>query len=349
MTNNIDFVDVSGVGNSGKGALVDLLRELDNFYVPEYWFEFDMLRVPGGLLDFRHSLVKDWSPIRSNAAYYQFIDVIEKMGLDPKFWDLMGLINSTGQRYDRRFNGKFRSTSRQFADKFKVGSYKTEWAYDGLRENGFKRLAKRFMRRLGLRQHLFDEVVLMNGDDFDRRAKRYIEDLYRLFISPTCDHVVFNNGFEPFNPEPGLSMLDAYQIVIYRDPRDIYVSGLNMHNIAEEDKHFLAFDNDGLSKSFLATDDLDAFVKRYKLYREQLFSGSNNKILHLSFEELILNYATQTKKIFAFLDIDSERHQRANTKFIPSESKKNIGIWKNYSRKNEINFIESHLNEYLFK
>ena len=347
MVNNMNFVDVSGVGNSGKGALTDLLRELDDFYVPEYWFEFDILRVPGGLLDFRHCLLEDWSPIRSHAAYYEFIAVIEKMGLDPNPWDMLGLINSTGQRYDRRFDGQFRCLSRQFADQFRVGSYQTEWPYDGLRENGIKRLAKRLIRRLGVRRSLFNDVLLLNGYDFDNRAKVYLENLYRLFISPTCDHVVFNNGFEPFNPEPGLRMLGARQIAVTRDPRDIYVSGLSSHNINDGDKHLLAFDNDGLSKSFLATDDLDAFVRRYRLYQEQLFSGINNHVLHVTFEELILDYDSQIKRIFAFLDIDSARHQRANTKFIPSESINNIGLWKNYGRKDEIRFIESQLSEYL--
>ena len=347
MTNNIDFVDVSGVGNAGKGALTDLLRELDYFYVPEYWFEFDMLRVPGGLLDFRHCLLEDWSPIRSHAAYYEFIAVIEKMGLDPKFWDLMGLINSTGQRYDGRFNGQFRELSYEFANHFRVGSYQAEWGSAGLRENGFAQLIRRIARRLGFRKSMLNEVVLMDGRDFDKIAKSYLEDLYRLFIPPTCDHVVFNNGFEPFNPEPGLSMLGARQIAVTRDPRDIYVSGLNNHNVDDKDKSLLAFDNDGLSKAFLATDDLDLYVLRYRLYQEKLFNGSRKDVLHVKFEELILDSQTQIKLILEFLDIDPTRHVRPNSFFIPTESKKNIGLWRDYSRKDEIRFIESKLAQYL--
>lgn len=349
MVSKINFVDVSGLGNAGKSAITDLLREIDGFYVPEYWFEFDILRVPRGLLDLRHCLLEDWSPIRSNAAYYEFIDVTEKMGLDPNPWNILGLINSTGQRYDRRFDGQFRSLSRQFADQLKVGSYKAEWSYDGLRENGIKRLLKRLMRRLGFRRSLFNDVILLNGNGFDKKAKAYLDNLYRLIIPPSCDHVVFNNGFEPFNPEPGLEMLGARQIAVIRDPRDIFVSGLNIYNISDEDKHLLAFDNNGLSKSFLATDDLDAFVTRYRLYQEKLYSGINSHVLHVTYEKLILDYDAQIKKIFDFLDIDPARHQRANTKFIPSESIKNIGLWKHYGRKDEIRFIESHLNEYLFK
>ena len=56
----MNFIDVAGTGNSGKGAFVDLLREFDDFFVPEWFFEFDLIRIPGGLLDFRHCLVEIW-------------------------------------------------------------------------------------------------------------------------------------------------------------------------------------------------------------------------------------------------------------------------------------------------
>jgi hypothetical protein len=323
------------------------LRELDGFYVPEYWFEFDMMRVPGGLLDFRHCLLEDWSPIRSNAAYHDFLDVTDKMGRDPALLNILGLIRASGQRYDKRFNGQFRTLSHQFANHFRVGSYKAEWGYDGLRENGVVRWTKHIARRLGFRKGMLNDVSLMDGRNFDKIAKSYLENLYRTFISPTCDHVVFNNGFEPFNPEPGLNMLGGRQIVVTRDPRDVYVSGLNSHNVNDEDKSLLAFDNDGLSKAFLATDDLDVFVQRYRLYQEQVFSGFCSDVLHVKFEQLILEHKSQTKKILDFLNIDAERHKRANTKFVPAQSAKNVGLWRDFGRTDEIRFIESKLSEFL--
>lgn len=343
----MNFIDISGVGNAGKSAVVDLLRELDNFYVPEYWFEFDMMRVPGGLLDFRHCLLEDWSPIRSHAAYHEFLDVTSKMGRDPAPWDIPGLIKSTSQRYDRRFNGQFRALSCQFANHFRVGSYKAEWPYDGLREDGIVRLMKKIVRRLGFRNSMFNDVVLMDGHDFDEVARAYIENVYRSFVAPTCDYVAFNNAFEPFNPVPGIDMLRARQIIVTRDPRDIYVSGLNSHNVSRKDQPLLAFDNDGLSKAFLATDDLDTFVLRYRLYHEQLYSGDRKDVLHVKFEELILDHEAHIKLILEFLDIDPARHVRPNSCFIPAESSKNVGLWRDYTRQDEIRFIESQLSEYL--
>ena len=39
------YIDVSGVGNSGKSAVVDLLREVDEIYVPDFQFEFDLIPI----------------------------------------------------------------------------------------------------------------------------------------------------------------------------------------------------------------------------------------------------------------------------------------------------------------
>jgi len=343
----MNFIDISGVGNAGKSAVADLLKEVDNFYVPEYGFEFDFMRVSGGLLDFRHCLLEDWSPVRSHAAYHEFIDVINKMGLDPAPWDIVGLINSSSQRYDGKFKGQFRPLSTEFANHFIKGSFKAEWPYDGLREHGFTRLAKRIFRRLGFKERMLNDVFLIDGHDFDEKARCYIESLYRSFVPPTCDHIVFNNAFEPFNPAPGLDMLNARQIIVTRDPRDVFVSGLNHYNISDADRPLMASDNNGLRKSFLATDNIDTFILRYRLYNEQLYAGPRKDVLHVRFEDLILHPEAHIKLILEFLGVNQASHTRPNSCFIPADSAKNIGIWRKYTKQDEIRYIESKLSKYI--
>lgn len=346
--NKIEFIDVSGVGNSGKSAMVDLLREVEGIYSPEYWFEFDLLRVPDGIIDLRNHLVSDWSPIRSHAAIHAFRNVVRKMGRDPTWWDLPGLLDSTSQRYERRFNRRFIELSETFVKSFIIGSYRAEWPYDSLRENDMLRFVRKILGRLGLRKHLAREVLLVQGADFDARASAYLQALYREFVPANVDRVVLNNGFEPFNPLPGLDMLaGSQQIVITRDPRDIYVSGLNFHNVKGSDSRLLAFDNDGMNKSFLATDDLEVFVRRYRLYHENLYRGSDARVLQIRFEDLIRDHQTVVPRVFEFLGVPMSRHVRRGTVFVPERSAKNIGIWKQYSRKDEMQYFEDQLPEYL--
>jgi hypothetical protein len=343
----IRFIDVSGVGNSGKSAVVDLLREIDGLFVPEYWFEFDFIRVPGGLLDLRHRLLEDWSPVRSHDAYHEFVDIVNKMGRDPTGWDILGLVLSTSQRYDGRFNGQFRTLALRFADSFRLGSYKAEWPYDGLREQALFRFGKKVLRRLGLRKHLVSDVLLLDGKDFDVRARGLMRDLYRLIVPLGCDGVVLNNGVEPFNPGPGLEMLGARQLVVTRDPRDVYVSGLNFHNVSNQDATLLAFDNDGMNKSFLATDDLALFVKRYRLYREKVSREWRPDVLHVPFERLVKSPDEWVGRILGFLDIESARRTRPSQFFQPARSAENVGIWSKYSKTDEIRFIETELADFL--
>lgn len=346
--NTIRFIDVCGVGNAGKAAVVDLLGEIDNVYAPEYWFEFDLIRVPDGLIDLRRHLVDDWSPIRSHAAVHMFINVVHKMGADPAWWDLPGLFKTTSQRYDGRFNKRFIELSEEFVRSFVIGNYRAEWPYDSLRESSTSRFTRKVLRRLGFRKRLAREVLLVDGEAFDARAYSYLSRLYQGIISPGTDRVVLNNGFEPFNPSPCLDMLPgSRQIALTRDPRDIYVSGLNRHNVSAADTPLIAFDNDGMNKSFLATDDLDMFVKRYRVYREKLYQGEDSRILHLRFEDLVLNYKSAVDRILAFLGIDVARHTRRQSRFQPEKSAQNIGIWRQYSGADAIRYIERQLPEYL--
>ena len=82
------FIDVSGIGNSGKSAVVDFLREIEDIHVPNFQFEFDLIRTKDGLLDLRNSVNNDWSPVRSGIAYKLFTKKVMRMGIDPKPYNI---------------------------------------------------------------------------------------------------------------------------------------------------------------------------------------------------------------------------------------------------------------------
>jgi hypothetical protein len=342
------FIDVSGVGHSGKSALVDLLREFDGLWVPEYWFEFDLLRIPGGVFDLQHCLCADWSPVRSHAAIGAFHRVVEQMGVDPRWWDLPGLLCATSQRYDSRFRGRFRELSHRYADAFIVGRYRAEWPYDSLRDADGLRFLRKIAARLGFRGQLLRQVLLADGRDFAARTTAYLDELYRQVVPGDVHTAVLNNGFEPFNPLPGLDLLaGSRQLVVTRDPRDVYVSGQTAGKAAAGDRGLQAFDNDGFNKSFLATDDIKLFVTRYRLYHEKLYRGSDPRVLQLGFERLTGDYEASLRRVVQFLGLDPARHARARQHFDPEKSGRNVGLWKKYSAQDEVRYIERELREYL--
>ena len=74
------FLDLSGYVLTGKSALTQVIREFEGFSVPDVEFEFGLFRMKDGLFDLEHSLVNDWSPLRSDAAIRRFIRLVKIVG-----------------------------------------------------------------------------------------------------------------------------------------------------------------------------------------------------------------------------------------------------------------------------
>lgn len=350
MDNNkqLNFIDVSGVGNSGKTAVTQILSEVRNIWVPHHFFEFDLLRIPGGLIDLKRSITDDWSPIRSHYAYNSFMRLIYKMGEDPKPYDILGHFKSGSTHYNRVFNGSFIKHSEQFLSSFLVGSYLAEWPYDRYTYGNFRNFSTKILYKLGMRKQLREKVLIVSGDNFNDLATDYLNNLYKELVPEDTNSVVLNNGFEPFNPKPFLDTIyNSKQITVQRDPRDIYVTGMNDHNKRQKGNSLKAFDNDGLNKSFLASDSLELFVNRVKVHMENLPSYSDKRILRLQFEDLVNDYEDSISKIFSFLDIDPTEHIEPRKYFDPDNT--SMGSWKEYSNKKDIEFIEDNLSQYLYR
>lgn len=78
------IVDLSGFMFSGKSAASDILREFSGVFVPNYLVEFDLLRMPGGLIDLKNA-VMDWSPVRTYGAVCRFSDLVDSFAILPAF------------------------------------------------------------------------------------------------------------------------------------------------------------------------------------------------------------------------------------------------------------------------
>jgi hypothetical protein len=188
----------------------------------------------------------------------------------------------------------------------------------------------------------------VDGAGFDDGVRSRMREIFTAIVPTTTRWVVLNNGLEPFNPGPGLDMLGhAKQIVVTRDPRDVYVSGQNAHAVSAEDSALLASDNDGMNKSFLATDDLKIFIDRFRVYHERLFADADARVLRLRFEDLVRRPSMTTQTVLSFLGIDAAAHVRAGECFSPSSSAQNVGLWRSFSRPDEIRLLENALSDWL--
>ena len=68
----MSVVNLTGYNYSGKGAVSAILREYETIKSFKHGREFELFRMPGGLIDLRSALVDTWSPMRSDMAIRNF-------------------------------------------------------------------------------------------------------------------------------------------------------------------------------------------------------------------------------------------------------------------------------------
>lgn len=348
---DLQFIGVSGVGNSGKSALVEMLKETDSIKVFDRFFEFDFVRVTDGILDLYHHICEAWSPVRSDSAVKRFRQLAYTMGTDPKWYDVFGLARSSSQRYDRVFKNQFIAESLAYVNSFVKLTYHGIWPYDMVRLPPFPRFVRKCIRRLGYERAVHFDINVVDADDFVESTYRYLCRLYQCAFDRPYRAVVLSNAVEPYNAAWTLNVLkNTKLIVVLRDPRDIYISAVNPKKMKHGDKDLVAIENKGGSKSFLPTDDIELFVRRQRLLMEKLGDTSiEPRVLIVWFEDLILNYDQTRRNVFEFLGMDEEEHKRPKTIFKPEVSLKYICLWKNYSRQDEVRYLESELKDYLYR
>lgn len=345
-----NIVDVSGFGNSGKTVILDIFKEFDDFYVSDYNFEFNLLRIQDGLLDLKSSIVDNWSPIRSNASIKRFKNLIKRIGPKASLNNLESLIFSNGMNYDYYFNNRFSQISKEYIDSLIDFKYIGEWPYSSVNQSPFLQLLSRIKNVLGLKKQRKECVYISSTKDFLNITKNYLEILFLEFGDKTCKNVVINNAFEPFNPEASIQLFkNAKSIVVKRDPRDIYSSTLNkidhiVFNPSYDDNDY----HKRLKADFLNIYNINEFILRQKIYYEKVNNELNSNVLRLDFEDIVLDYDNQIEKIYEFLHIDCKIHTCKNKYFKPELSKKNIGLWKDLGDSKEIEQIKNALPEYCY-
>lgn len=329
------YLDLSGFAFTGKHAVIDLMREFRGFHVAPFAFEFNLLRIQGGLRDLETALVDDWSPIRSSAALTRFERLVRRMGTKNRLLWPPSWLDGTGWNYDILFRGSFQPRSRRYIDALVSASWRTEWPYPMGDMSSLELLMRKVMR-MALLPRAFDVPVRLSAPGRERflsETRAYLDDLLFAYSADASSDqpvhtVVMHNSLEPFNPGRGLRYFhDARCIVVDRDPRDNYVAGLWYRPTRVS---------------------VEVFVERYRLYRGIAAQSGDpeQRVLRIAFEDLVLRYEDTVARIVAFLGIDSVDHIARGTYFRPQQSAKNIGIWRTYPWQEEIAVIQRELPEF---
>lgn len=346
--NMAKYTIISGFNMTGKTVITDILKEIDGFNVPIHTFEFNLLRIQGGILDLYNALEEDWSPIRSDAAIRRFRKITLKLGMNASFKNPISLFVANGTNYNKFFNGSFIKITNDYVNSLIDYSYEIEWPYLAIDESPFRQFYLRILRNIMKKKTFKREVYGTDKKDFVNKTKNYLNDLFKTISTPSTKTFVMHNTIEPFNPTRGLDLFDdAKIIIVQRDPRDVYASNY-VRDVAyipsyEVKRHW------DLKMALTSADKIDLFIKRQLAqYNRIKKNKDDDRVLRLRFEEIVLNYEETLQKIYNFLNIDSSEHSLKNKFFKPELSKKNIGLWKKMDNSKEIKLIENTLQEFCY-
>jgi hypothetical protein len=341
------IIDVSGFGHSGKSAVSEFLSDHEDFFSFPVHVEFELFRVSGGLLDLYYSIYHNWNLIRTRSAIQNFQNLQLRIGTIQNKSSITSLWKSSGHGYDQYFNNRFIELSESYIKKLTVLEQETFWPYEKLYLPQFKLLFEKIKGKL-LKKILTRNVLYTDRNKFLQETSDYVHSLFNEIEDNTASNIILNNAFEPFNPSACLEMVqNSYSIVVDRDPRDVYASLLNTGARFvpgfEKDKIF-----NELKKKIVGLGNIDEFVLRYKTIKKNVELVNNPRILRLRYEDFVLEHTDSKEKIYQFLKIQNPS-KKSQVNFDPENSKKNIGLWKEYSDMPEIRKISTELAEFCYQ
>jgi hypothetical protein len=317
---HLRYLDLSGYAFTGKHAVIDLMREFEGYNVAHFQFEFNLLRIQGGIRDLETALSDDWSPIRSDAAVRRFRKLARRLASKNSWTNPGSWFEAVGWNYDDFFKGRFTPATEAYVRGLVEATWRTEWPYPA-GEIGALQLFHRKLLQLLKMPTAFDfDYTLAAPDDFLAQTREYMAILLEAFAEPGDHTVVMHNSCEPFNPSRALRYFaDGRSIIVDRDPRDVFVA----------QNCYVAPGSSAKPAPYRAVATTpENFCRRFRLMRHVAMRTNEapGKVLRIKFENLILNYEETLQLILNFIGETRVKHTFPKKYFKPEVSAKNIGI-----------------------
>jgi hypothetical protein len=294
---------IEGLGYSGSGAALDLLRELDGVFVMPT--EFRLINDPDGLLSLESALVDNWTIFQSDSALRRFRRMC--YALARRYRSPYAPLD-----HERVFHGRFMEAVDTYLEDLTGLRYRGIWY-------GIDSVARRFLNRFDLlkRAPFITEEMhvgrLLSREAFLERTRAFVAELEAL-ADPASEVFVFDGDYSAMNPARVLDYVpDGRMLVVVRDPRDV---------MAQVRQGTFLF----------APEGFDAGLEWQRLIwtraAEAMRDLPEDRVQVLHFEDLVLRYDEALPRVFEFLGLDPARHTRPKTRLDPARSSHNVGIWR---------------------
>lgn len=327
------IIGVCGLGFSGSGAVLDLLKEysdIDGFSSRE----MSICYYPDGIEDLDYHLNTSYSRyMSSDAALYAFHRMIESR------------FGKKGRKQSA-FDKEILERSEAYIEELSQVKWNGSWGYREYIDNSFRqKFSNNVLFRLSLLIHRFfhKNIVLasmgtmrlsIRPDNFDQLTKQYLLDVLKsIGYKETSKHFVVDQLFSGDNPEKSFKYFDnPCAIVVYRDPRDTYLLAKKMVKV---------------HAGWIPTDDVRKFVDYYKAIYRNATLGTSGRVFKVQYEDLIYNYNATVSGIEKFCHISN--HISPKSHFDPDYSIRYTQLIEDYPQYMEdIAIIETELSDFLY-
>ena len=315
-----NFVVIYGFGYSGSGAVVDLLKEVNESVVYTSDAKYFGMRDVGGLVDLEHSLLDDWDLCKVSEAIERFLKLCERSCHSSR-----SFFSTYGMDYEKWFSKDFMKFSHSFIDEltdFRYYSYEHAYLLGHGYWEGLYSRASHLLDKKGsnLLPPVTDRPFFSQPtrEQYFEAAKRYISNIYSTH--PDCEYLVIDHHPLPVQQFERLKKYygeNTKMIVVDRDPRNIYCSLLKYRV--------------KIGVEMARTHNIDQYVCYHRALRKDLPQSPN--ILYLRLEDFVLDYENTKERVFDFIGIKAVDHITPKKYFDPAISIKNLDIWRKYESK----------------
>lgn len=299
-------ISVIGTGYSGSGAVFDYLQSSLMAYFPLKDVEYLLPHCPGGLMNLYAGVYKTQyaSVSNINDSVERFIKVSSLL------YRNNGLF-SKGMNYNKLLPD-FLENVWCLIDQCFVRDYAVDIYFDWLQMPPLKRLKERFSSS---QRFCFSPI---DGIDFPSAVRQFHENLFHKSHDSV---IILNQSMNYLNIDCARNFFPGHKtILVTRNPFDQYADLK-------------------LKKNFRG---LEKFIRMYKTISSRLEVYSLlPDILHVKFEDLVLDFEETASKINNFTNLDVPFSTK---NFDPQNSETNVGFYKKVLSEGEIDCLLRHFS-----
>lgn len=316
MTINLvlpQYIIVLGTTYSGSGAVYDYLKGRDDLFDPLKGVEYQLPHMPNGLLSLEAVSGRGFHPPTADYILSQFEIITEKLARPKTYW-----------RYGRSYSNnlpEFKSAIKDFINEITATNISMRLNWHRLFESPFKYIFNQLKNYTGIKVAVPKTRILVSQDKLISASQKLHDKIFKT--DPDKRPILLNQAGSGWNPVESTKYFPNNKLVLVtRDPRDQFLE----------------------IKKYKKAIFVEEFINWYKEMLKRLDQFKDKNLLKITFEDFVYNNKNMIEVLCNHLSISSATF----SKYQVDESKKNIGIYKEFLKKDELSQIEHHLSEFFF-